>query len=209
MISIAIVALALAASNPQAQARIQEQQDLIAQLNKLGDEKKALEADEARLAKRWDDLKWSNEQIKKKVEQYKNDVSQLNQAQAAHEAEAAAHNARCTGTFNDRGFVDACNAAAARGNANKARLESQARSLNQTRDLLNQAIQTQTEETQKVFAAHKAHVARIEEIVAKARPMIERLKAIQAEVDKCKAAIKRGTDENMHDRCGEMFDGNR
>ena len=75
--------------------------------------------------------------------------------------------------------------------------------------LLQEAIKNHTEQTEKAWAQHKANVARMDEIRAAVQPMLDRLKAIQAEVDACNATIHNASNEVMHDTCGMMFDGNK
>lgn len=208
-IFFACAPLTHAAPKPKAAARLDEQQRIYDQLTPALKEFESLKKDEELQAKRWDDLKWTDEQLKKQITTHKAEAAEFIESSRRHEAEASAHNARCAGGSTDQSFVNACNAAAATGNANKARLEQQGRHLNEMQALINKAINTQTEETQRVFAKHKANIARMDELRAQVLPLLERLKVIRAETDKCVAAIKGATLEAMHDECGRMFDGNK
>lgn len=194
---------------PTAIERVAEKQKIIAELEPLLEEYKGLEKDEKTLEQRWDDLKWSATQIKKKIDVHEAEFAKHEAESVQYNQAVAAHNSRCTGTFDDHAFVVACNAEMANLNADKARLEQRRGSLNDERSLLNKSIATQTEETEKVFAKHKANAGRMDEIRERANPLIARLKAIDEEVKKCRDAIKSGSNETMHAVCGEMFDGNK
>jgi chromosome segregation ATPase len=195
--------------NATAAARLAEQQRIINEISPLFSEFQAIQKDEAQVTKKWDDLKWSEAQIKKQINEHEADGARFEQAAADYDARVTTHNARCNGTFDDASFVNACNAEKNAGDAEKARLQAWAKHLNEMKALLNEAITNHTEQTEKTWAQHKANSARMEEIRAAVQPMLNRLEAIQAEVDACDAAIKNASNEVMHDTCGRMFDGNQ
>ena len=198
-----------------AAARIAEQSKIQQNLEALLNEFKAIEKDEEVLAKRVDDLKWTEGQLKKQIAQHKNRGVELELAIERHNAETIAHNARCEAPSSDEGHVNACNAAAAAGNARKAQLQRDQDHFNKMANLINESIRVQSEETMKVFTKHKANSARMDDIRALAKQMVDRLKVIETEVDACVAAIEEDkrrnndlTRETMHSECGKMFDGN-
>jgi len=203
------VTYAYADLSQSAAARLTEQQQLISKITPFTDEFKQIDKDEAIQTKRWDDLKWSEAQLKKQIDEHKAEGAEFDKASEKFEAARRDHDSRCMGTFSDGAYVAACNKEAEAGDAEARRLGAWGTHLNEMQALLQKAIVNHSEETQKVFAKHKANTARMDEIRATVQPMLDRLKAIQNEVDTCVAAIKNSSDEVMHDTCGRMFDNNK
>lgn len=198
-----------AAPTAGAADRLAKQATLITELKAITAEHQSLEKEDNKLAQRWKDLQWGAGENKKQIAKFQAEVTDFNQARAAYEQGAASHNARCSGTFKDGNHVAACNREMEQGRARKQQLIATGNHLDSMRNLINESIRVNTEETQKVFAQHKANEARRNELAAKHAVLLAQLKLIQSEVDKCKAAITGATREKMHDVCGSMFDGNK
>lgn len=200
---------AFAAPKPEAAARLKEQTRIIDEMKALSKEYSALEADEKVLLQRNKDLIWGAEQHKKKLADFETAGRKFDADMAAYTRDMTAHNSRCAGTFESQSYVDACNAEARAGAATKARLIQEGNNLDATAKLLNEMRRVNSEEAQKVFAKHKANVARMDDIAVRHASLRGQLDKIRGEVDKCKNAISSKTREAMHDICGEMFDGNK
>lgn len=176
-----------------------------------------LETQRAGLTKRWDDLKWSADQVNKQVDKYKADRASLDSRMDTQAAVISNHNSRCQGTFSDAGFVNSCNAEADQIDAASGSLNQENSSMNQTLALLKEAIQTQSDETMKVAGQDKAAMARENDLAADEQKILDRLAAIDGQVKSCQSAIAKvdanpnsdGAKENMHSVCGSMFDGNK
>ncbi len=198
-----------AAPTAGAADRLAKQATLITELKAITAEHQTLEKEDNKLAQRWKDLQWGAGENKKQIAKFNTEVADFKQATAAYEQDRANHSSRCAGTFKDGNHVAACNREADQGRARKQQLVAKANHLDSMRNLINESIRVNTEETQKVFALHKANEARRNELAAKHAVLLAQLKLIQSEVDKCKAAITGATMEKMHEVCGAMFDGNK
>lgn len=174
-------------------------------------------ATRAGLAKRYDDLKWTFDQVKKQADKFQTDRADLNMRMDSQATVIANHNSRCAGAFTDPGYVNSCNAEADQIDATSSTLNQENNSLEQTRSLIKEAIQTQTEETEKVAAQDKAAMDRQNELAADEQRIIDRLTQIKGQVDTCQSAIDAvdahpssdSYKERMHAACGSMFDGNK
>lgn len=213
---LALAAIALLLSTPVLAApiagaaeRLAKQTSLITELKTITAEHQSLEKEDNKLAQRWKDLQWGAGENKKQIAKFNTEVADFKQATAAYERDRANHSSRCAGTFKDGNHVAACNREADQGRARKQQLVATANHLDSMKKLITESIRVNTEETQKVFALHKANEARRNELAAKHAVLLAQLKLIQSEVDKCKAAITGATREKMHDVCGSMFDGNK
>ena len=168
------------------------------------------------LAKRNDDLAWAHNSINKHIDTYKADRADLKMRYNAHKSVLDDHNSRCNGTF-EQSYATACNNEAAQIDITSHALNAENDSLSKTYDLIQTAIQTGTEESEKVAAADKAAMARQNELAEDERKINIQLNQIDKQVVKCQAAIavvdahpRNDTDkEIMHARCGAMFDGNK
>lgn len=198
-----------AAPNAGAADRLAKQATLITELKAITAEHQSLLKEDDKLAQRWKDLQWGAGENKKQIAKFNTEAGDFKQAMAAYERDRANHSSRCAGTFNDRNHVAACNREADQGRAHKQQLVATGNHLDSMKKLIVESIRVNTEETQKVFAQHKANEARRNELAAKHAVLLAQLKLIQSEVDKCKAAITGATREKMHDLCGAMFDGNK
>jgi chromosome segregation ATPase len=221
LIAIFLSSLLGHAATPARAEIQQEQTSLTDQLNGLADEYDKLKTERAELAKRVDVLKDAQGMVLAQITRYKTDRTELDMQMSSQQRLIDDHNARCSGTSSDAARVRACNAEAARLNADSGRLDQNNNAMNTRLGLIDTAINTQTEETQKVTAADKAAAERQRQIVVLIKPIMTRLEEIKAEVDGCKKAIadvdaapdsnidlKIHLKEIMHDRCGAMFDGN-
>jgi chromosome segregation ATPase len=200
---------AFAAPKPEAAARLGEQAQLMSEMKSLTEEYRALEADEKIQVQRNKDLSWGAEQYKRKLGDFESAGRKFDADVATYNRNLADHNRRCAGAFESQSYVDACNAAARAGAATKAELAQRGDYLNTTGKQLDELRRVTSEESQKVFAKHKANVARMDEVALRHDALLDRLKQIRGEVKKCKDAISSGSREEMHDVCGEMFDGNK
>ncbi len=198
-----------AAPTVDAANRIARQTTLITELKAISEEHQSLMKADEKLAQRWKDLQWGAGENKKQIAKFNTDAAEFEQAMLAYEQGRANHSSRCAGTFRDANHVAACNREADIGRARKQQLVATGNHLNSMKKLITESIRVNTEETQKVFALHKANEARRNELAAKHAVLLAQLKLIQSEVDKCKATITGATREKMHDVCGSMFDGNK
>ena len=198
-----------AAPNAGAADRLAKQATLSTELKATTAEHQSLVKEDDKLAQRWKDLQWGAGENKKQIAKFNAEMGDFNQASAAYERDRANHSSRCAGTFKDGNHVAACNREADQGRARKQQLVATGNHLDSMKKLIVESIRVNTEETQKVFAQHKANEARRNELAAKHAVLLAQLKLIQSEVDKCKAAITGATMEKMHDVCGSMFDGNK
>ncbi len=196
---------------------IQEERSLLAQLKAYNAEYDQLTAKRAKFAKRASDLRWANDQLEKQIRVYNTKRTDLNGRVDLHLKAIRDHDSRCAGTFDDQGYVDACNSEAHQLNAITRTQKEENDSLNHTRDLLQTAIQTQNEEVDKTVVADKSAMDRQDVIANLARPIVERLKALASSNDLCQEAIaavdadptSMVKKEKMHAVCGAMFDGNK
>lgn len=196
---------------------IEEERSLLVQLKAYNAEYDALTAKRATFAKRNDDLKWSHEQLEKQIRVYSADREDLSRRMDLQLGTIRNHDSRCGGTFDDQGYVDACNAEARRLDATTNAQNRENDSLNHTRSLLKTAAETQVAETNKLATADQAAANRQNVIANLARPIVERLKALENKNVSCQQAIaavdadpaNMWKKERMHDICGEMFDGNK
>ena len=196
---------------------VQEQKTLADQFTADKTEYASLDTQRASLAKRYDDLKWTQEQIVKQVDKFKADRANLTMQMDQQQAVIDNHNARCSGTFSDAGYVNSCNSEANQIDATSAQLNQANQALEQNRSLIQQAIQTQSEETEKVVAADKAAMDRQNELAVDEQRILDRLHVIAGQVKNCQDAIalvdaNPTSDyykENMHSVCGSSFDGNK
>ena len=169
------------------------------------------------LSKRWDDLKWTADQVAKQVDKYKVERADLDSRMNEQKNVVSSHNSRCSGTFTNPGYVNACNSEADQLDSSSTSLNQENHSMNKTRDLLEQAIQTQSDETMKVAAQDKAAMARETELAEDEQRIINQLTPIEGQVKSCQAAIdavdanpsNETAKEHMHSVCGSMFDGNK
>ena len=190
-------------------AHASEVGSLTAQLGELNTEYNQLNADRAQYAKKAEELKWAAEQLAPKIPAIKAEDAQLKQRGDALESRIQAHNAQCSGTFDDEGFVAACNGRKAQLDAESARYQQLRDDLGTRWDLLKEALTTHDSEvTLNNFADQKAYNRQVE-IHNMAVPIINRLKEIAGQNDRCKNAIQNADVETMHAVCGEMFDGNQ
>lgn len=208
-LAVMITGHAFAAPKPEAAARLGEQAKLAGEMKSLAEEYKALEADEKIQVQRNKDLSWGAEQYKRKLGDFESAGRKFDADAATYDRNLADHNRRCAGTFESQSHVDACNAAARAGAATKAELVQRGAYLNATGKQLDELRRVTSEESLKVFAKHKANVVRMDEVARRHDALLDRLNQIRGEVKKCKDAISSSTPEEMHDVCGEMFDGNK
>lgn len=194
---------------PEATANLQKQSTILNEMKGIHTEWDALIKEDKDLTQRYENIKWGQEQFKKQVEQYNAAFSAHQQDAAAYAASAADHNRRCSGTFNDQGYVNRCNAELPTGAAWKARVNQNAAYLEQTRDKLQQIQAATSRSTQEVFARHKAISARQEELQARFNVLKAELANVQNAVNSCKSALGGTNLDRAHDVCGEMFDGNK
>lgn len=196
---------------------IEEERSLLVQLKAYDAEYDALTAKRATFAKRNDDLRWTHEQLEKQIRAYNTDREDLNRRMNLQLGTIRDHDSRCGGTFDDQGYVDACNAEASRLDTITNAQNRENESLNHTRSLLKTAAETQVAETNKLATADQAAADRQNVIAKLAQPIVERLKALEKKNILCRKAIA-AVDadptnmlkkERMHDVCGEMFDGNK
>ena len=200
---IAVVGMLFAVS-----AYAGEADSLAAQLGSMNDEYKQLNAQRAQYKKKKEELDWAVTQLAPKVTLIKAEDAKLAQVAANYERKVEVHNSRCSGTFDDEGFVQACNGEKDQLDAEKAHYEQQRADLEARWNLLKEAVITHdTEDTLVVTADEKARNRQIE-LHNMAMPIIARLKQIAAGNDECKQAIQNTDDETMHRVCGKMFDGN-
>jgi len=197
-------------------ARADESADLTAQLNNLGSEFTALkQAREANLRKK-SDLDWAAQQLLPKIHEFQTNRANLNRRMDAQQARIDNHNSRCSGTYEDEGYVNACNAEKSQLDSTSSALMDENNNLETIRNLLQQNVQVHDEEEAKVIAKDERELARMQEIMEMAKPIIARLKEIAMENDGCKEAIHQvdlhpdstAYKERMHAVCGSMFDGN-
>lgn len=199
----------------------QEQNALITELKSSTTEFNQLKADREALATRFEVLKQTEQMVTAQVAKYKTAKEAYDIEMSAHMGVVANHNTRCHGESPDRGHVNACNTEAARLDGVTARFKQRFDGLEANRKLVLEALETQKSETEKVIAADKAARARQVEIVTRQQAIDQRLTAIIAEVDGCKAAIAAvdahpncdprlcSYKEKMQAACAAMFDGNR
>ena len=200
----ALMALALAKV-----AKAGEADSLAAQLGSMNDEYKQIEAHRAELKKKAEELKWAGEQLAPKIPAIKAEDAQLATFAENYERKVAVHNSRCSGTFEDEGFVQACNGEKDQLDAEKAHYEQQHRYFEERWNLLKQALEEHDSQvTLNNFEDQKAYNREIE-LHNMAIPIINRLHQIAQGNDECKNAITNADMETMHRVCGKMFDGNR
>lgn len=184
-----------------------------------------LEAESASLIKRKDDLEWSGQMVEEATSKWLAKKAVFEGEVAVVTAEISAHNARCAGTFEDEGYVNACNAAADRINGKADVLRSEESYLNSERGRVNELIAGQEEawtvhnrNVDRWEAEVKAYEKDREELIEAGLKIQGRMKEIMAIFESCDAAIKAydaspdpmmdGTMERMKAICGQqMFDG--
>lgn len=208
LVLIAVLIIPICAQAINMDALIQEHQELIEKGEALVNQFKANEAKLAQLDKRTDDLKWVQTQIDKQKSTWLAEDVELAQAFNAHQAEVYVHNSTCVGEFEDENYVNECNRKADIINARASELNSKGEYHEQTRQKINEMIQTQTEETMKVFSETKDLNYKQQQIEIEVDRIKARLSEISVYVNDCKNAIESGDEEMMKSKCGEMFDGN-
>jgi chromosome segregation ATPase len=193
----------------QTQVLSQRLQSLQADLTQLAAERATLREDYNKLGAEVPKLESRKQEIAAADAQLKPTGDNLNR-------KIEAHNKKCTGSFDDDGFVAACNGEKAQIDAESARYKTQRDALQGKLDQLNRDIQDH--ENRRVLmetADEKKRRAALQD-VAEIQTILKQLAPTAARNDKCKAAIDEVDKhpgvieylEKMHAVCGQLFDGN-
>ena len=149
--------------------------DLKGQLEQLQKDKNSAEAKAATLAQEEQRLIATDELLSGAIANYKKDL-------AAHDAEAAnqnaqviAHNAQCTGTFEDENFVNACNTRAGQLNDWGGRINAHADTLDMYAAGLNERINDLSNATLDWAKRTKENNAALNDIYAQQQALTERI----------------------------------
>jgi chromosome segregation ATPase len=141
---------------------------------------------------------------------------QHNDSVRAQDAATAQHNAnRCVAPSDNPGVCSAYNAEADQLNQRAGYLANEAAQENAKADNLN-AEKAKLDEIQKNLSAdvleytawQKSYNANVTQNQANIALLVSTLKQILKSNDDCKKALASGTNENMKEVCGQLFDGN-
>ena len=142
--------------------------------------------------------------------------AQHNDSVRALDAATAQHNAnRCVAPSDNPGVCNAYNAEANDLNNRASYLTNEAAQENKKADDLN-AEKAKLDEIQKNLSADvleytawsKSYNANVDQNQANIKLLVSTLKQVLQSNENCKKAIGNGTDENMSEICGQLFDGN-
>lgn len=141
---------------------------------------------------------------------------QHNDSVRAQDAATAQHNAnRCVAPADNPGVCNAYNAEANQLNQRAGYLANEAAGLNKRADDLN-TEKEKLDEIQKNLSSdileytawQKSYNANVTQNQANIALLVSTLKQVLKSNEDCKKAIAGGTDENMSEICGQLFDGN-
>jgi hypothetical protein len=123
-----------------------------------------IEHDQSVLVKRWDELSKDRDVLGKRVDQFKSKRDALNGEMAVHKVILDSHAYRCDGTFDDKKYVEDCNAEIAKLNKRSDLLNKENGDLNDEAGKLLKAVDAQNKEVDEISNTVKANIKRQNEL---------------------------------------------
>ena len=112
------------------------------------------------------------------IKHHKKEVQEHNQRVRDLDLLVSDHNGRCSGSFEDKGYVAACNAEAARLNAQQRHLDAEIETERQMKQGLEERIDSLSQATSEWSQKAKTYNAKIDDLTARQNTLLLRMNSV-------------------------------